>query len=74
MCYSKKEYNDEPVFYCKNCLSLSIKEISNAGLYVCLECGTPKQEEAHIDEYQKLYIERYGKPFLSTEASEELAE
>lgn len=74
MCYSKKEYNDEPIFYCKNCLSLSIKEISNAGLHVCLECGTPKQEESTVDEWNQLYIERYGKSFLSTEATEELAE
>lgn len=74
MCYSKKEYQDEPVFYCVNCLSLKIKELNNSKLHVCLECGTPKQEETSYDEWNQLYVERYKRQFLSTEDSADLRE
>lgn len=68
MC-KKEEYNNEPVFYCKECLSLNIKELSGSGLQVCLECGTAVQEETKIDEYERIYKERYGKKFLDQEFS-----
>ena len=69
MC-SKKEYNDEPVEYCDNCLSLAIKEISSSSLFVCKECGTAIQNTTHIDNWNEIYKERYGKYFISKEDSE----
>ena len=73
MKYSKKEYNDEPIHYCHKCLSINIKALNNSDYYVCRECGTPYIEndevETNIDEWNMLYIEEYGKPFLSEEES-----
>lgn len=44
-----KQYNDEPVFYCKNCLSLAIKSVSS--LDFCNDCGSTNIVEAHITEW-----------------------
>ena len=70
MKYPKEEYNAEPVHYCSNCLSLNIKEISGASMYVCRECGNPKTEEASINEWTELYTKEYGHSFLSEETAE----
>lgn len=70
MKYSQTEYNNEPVHYCANCLSLNIKQISNTDLNVCGECGNIKIEEAHINEWTELYTEEYGKAFLSEEETQ----
>lgn len=61
-----KEYNDEPVFYCKNCLSLGIKTVvSMLDLDYCKDCGSTDIEQTHIENWQKLYRERYGFDFLT---------
>lgn len=63
--YSKKGYNNEPVFYCKNCLSLRVKTIiAVADLEYCDECGSTEIEHANIEDWRRLYKERYGIDFL----------
>lgn len=65
---NSKEYNDEPVFYCKSCLSLKIKTVaSGLDLDYCDECGCTDIEEASIEEWQALYRERYGFDYLTKE-------
>ena len=61
----KKEFNDEPVFYCKNCLSLKIRHIPNIqDTEYCDDCGSTNIEQCSIQEWEKLYKERYGHNFL----------
>lgn len=63
---SLKEFNDEPVYYCKNCLSLKIKTVMvGLGLDYCDECSGTTIEQAHIEEWQDLYRKRYGFDFLN---------
>lgn len=65
---NSKGYNDVPVHYCKNCLSLKIKTvIEGLNLDYCDECGSTDIEQIHIEEWQKLYRERYGFDFLTKE-------
>lgn len=65
---NSKDYNDEPVFYCKSCLSLKIKTVaSGLDLDYCDECGCTDIEEASIEEWQALYRERYGFDYLTKE-------
>ena len=59
-----EDYNDEPVHYCKNCLSLRVKIVG--GFDFCDECGSTNIETAHIDTWDKLYQERYGETFLES--------
>lgn len=62
----KKEYNDEPVYYCKDCLSIKIKSvIVGSDLDFCDECGSTNIGIAHIEEWQKLYRERYGFDYIN---------
>jgi hypothetical protein len=61
-------YNDEPVFYCKNCLSLKVKMVATGlDLDFCDECGSTDIEQAHIEEWRKLYRGRYGFDYLTKE-------
>lgn len=61
------EYNNEPIHYCKDCLSLNIRELSASKLFVCGECGNASIEESSVNEWIELYTKEYGKPFLSKE-------
>ena len=60
--YTIEDYNNEPVHYCKHCLSLKIKIVG--GYDFCDECGSTDILTAHIDEWEKLYEQRYGHKFL----------
>jgi hypothetical protein len=58
------DYNDEPVHYCKQCLSLKIKIVG--GFDFCDDCGSTDITTDHIDNWDKLYQERYGETFLES--------
>ena len=57
-----EDYNDEPVHYCKQCLSLKIKIVG--GFDFCDDCGDTDIASTSIEEWEKLYEERYGHKFL----------
>ena len=61
----KKEYNNEPVLYCKRCLSLrvmNIPTIENSDF--CDECGGTDIGEASIEEWEELYKAKYRCNYL----------
>lgn len=61
-----KDYNDELVFYCKNCLSLKIKTVAvNSDLDYCDDCGSTDIGQTHIEEWKTLYKNRYGFDYLN---------
>ena len=57
------EYNSVPVKYCKSCLSLRI--MSFDGMDYCDRCGDTDIEENTVEEWEKLYIAKYGDKFLN---------
>lgn len=57
----KKDYNAEPVVYCKNCLSLRIMTLDN--MDYCDECGCTDLDTTDIASWEKMYEKKYGKPF-----------
>lgn len=57
-----EDYNNEPVYYCRHCLSLKIKVVG--GYDFCDECGSTSIATTHIENWEKLYEERYGNKFL----------
>lgn len=62
----KVQYNDYPVFYCKHCLSLKIKSVSDSpDLDYCDNCGSTDIENTHISRWSELYRERYGLEYLN---------
>lgn len=61
----KEEYNSEPVYYCKHCLSLKVMGVAGIDdAEYCDECGSTNIGKASIEEWEKLYEERYGIKYL----------
>lgn len=59
-------YNEEPVFYCKHCLSLKIRnETRLPDLDYCDECGSTDIETTNIHNWEDMYKQRYGFKFLN---------
>lgn len=56
------QFNDEPVYYCKNCLSLNIKGIK--GMDYCDSCSSTNIDSCNIHEWEKMYEERFGHKHL----------
>lgn len=57
-----KEYNEEPVVYCTQCLSLKIRNVDD--MSYCDQCGCTELEEANIFEWEKLYEQKYNEKYL----------
>lgn len=63
---SKEQYNEEPVYYCKSCLSLGIKTVTpGLDLDYCKDCGSTDIDRVNIEEWRALYKERYGFDYLN---------
>lgn len=56
------EYDDEEVYYCKDCLSLRI--VNDAEIDYCEECGSTSIGQCSIMEWEDLYRERYNKNYI----------
>lgn len=60
---TKEDYNNEPVYYCSNCLSLKILSLSEH-IDFCDECGSTEINTTSIYEWEELYKNKYKKPYL----------
>lgn len=57
----KQEYDEVPVHYCSNCLSLRIRKVADIpDLDFCDECGGTNIQITNIRVWEKLHVERYG--------------
>lgn len=67
----KVDYNREPVFYCRHCLSLRIKSMDEEHdtefLDYCDDCGSTDIGQANIHDWEDMYRKKYGKDFLTEE-------
>ena len=62
---TKEEYNNEPVFYCVDCLSLKIKNLAETeGLDYCDDCGSTNIDSCHIEEWEEKYINKHKHGYL----------
>jgi len=63
---TKNEYNKEPVFYCKNCLSLKIRNVERVeDSEYCDDCGSTDIGTTSIEEWDAMYVSRYGHHFIN---------
>lgn len=65
----KAEYNKEPVIFCAHCLSLKIRVYDDKTSY-CDECSSTTMELTSIEEWEKLYEQKYKKKFLNTNTNQ----
>lgn len=58
---TKEEYNQIPVFYCRKCLSLKIRDVEHIdNSEYCDDCGSTDIAQASVDEWEAMYVARYG--------------
>ncbi len=60
---NKEEYNDIPVYYCKDCLSLNIRTMDEQYDY-CGKCGSLHIGVSMIDDWKQLYEGKYYRPLI----------
>ena len=64
----KESYDDEPVYYCKRCLSLKICQVPMVeNQSYCEDCGTVDIGEASFEEWDAMYVQKYGHHYLVKE-------
>lgn len=63
----KKEYNEEKVYYCKECLSLKITGIPNTDICFCENCSSTEIDSTCIEIWENLYKAKYGHKFIENE-------
>ena len=59
------KYDEEPVVYCKKCLSLRILRMGLDDLVYCDNCGGTDTGELNIKEWETLYKNKYGFKYLN---------
>lgn len=63
---TKEEYNKEKVYYCQRCLSLRVVDVpSMEDSDYCEECGSTNIEQCSIEEWEKMYVDKYKHSFLN---------
>ena len=58
-----KKYDEEPVFYCKKCMSLAILNVDNYNY--CRDCDSTDVDVCMIDEWEDKYETKYGYKYLN---------
>jgi hypothetical protein len=62
---TKEEYNQIPVHYCKNCLSLAIIKSDDNSHVFCKDCGGTEMSVTSIDTWEFLFEQEFGKLFVN---------
>lgn len=65
----RTNYNVEPVVYCSRCYSLNIIHEDIIGADCCGKCGCSDVKTTSIEEWEKLYKNRYGHNFITDEGN-----
>lgn len=62
----EENYNDIPVYYCRDCLSLKIGSIVASQIVdYCMDCGSTNIDSTHINNWETLYEDKYKTKFIS---------
>lgn len=59
----KNYYNEIPVLYCADCLSLRILDVNETDY--CEKCGSTNINQTDIGNWEKLYAARYAGSYLN---------
>ncbi len=65
---TNKNYDDEPVEYCKRCYSLKIRHEDITDTDCCMDCGSTEVAVTDIATWERLYEGRYGHKFVQKSA------
>jgi hypothetical protein len=63
----KEEYNNIPVHYCKECLSLKVMRVGGMEeACYCDDCGCTDIKQTSIEEWEQLYRKKHGFTYLNS--------
>lgn len=60
----EQDFNNIPVEYCSKCLSLRVMNYTGKYKCYCDECGSVDIRKAHIEDWAKMFEQKYGKCYL----------
>lgn len=63
-CTTDRNYDAEPVAYCKHCYSLKVKHEDSIDADCCMDCGSTEIGTTDIHSWERLYQERYGVKYV----------
>ncbi len=58
-----EEYNSEPIYFCKECLSLKIMNLGGDQGF-CDSCGCMDNDTCSIDEWNEMFEKKYNHKFI----------
>ena len=58
------DYDSEPVYYCANCLSLSVKYEEFIDTDCCKDCGSTDIRQTSPENWEKMYERKYGRKYV----------
>ena len=59
------DYNSEPVYYCKHCLSLRVRNVPGmSDSDYCDDCCSTDIAQCNIEEWENMYVQKYGHKFI----------
>lgn len=61
--YKLKVYNEQPVYYCRQCLSLRIMGLPN--MNYCDSCGSTDVDSCNISMWENMYESKHGIKYLN---------
>jgi hypothetical protein len=62
---SRNTYDDDPVYYCKRCLSLNIRQMPiMESMDYCDDCGCVDIGQTDIDHWNEMYRAKYGHDYI----------
>jgi Fe2+ or Zn2+ uptake regulation protein len=59
----EEDYNKEPIFYCKKCLSLAIRGVDE--MLYCDTCGNTEIASTDVETWNKMYENKYGVKYIN---------
>lgn len=65
----KREEEEEPITYCARCYSIKIKYEDSVGVDCCGDCGCTDFRTIGFDEWENMYVRRYGHKYLEVEGN-----
>lgn len=60
----RSDYNNEPIWFCKECLAPASKYNEIEGVYECAHCGNTSHLKATLPDWEQIFYSKYGAFYL----------
>lgn len=63
--YNNETINEEPWYYCANCLSPKVGYEDSVGADYCCDCGSTSIHEGIFENWEQQYLKRYKRKYVN---------